>query len=232
MPDAAADQIEHWADAIEAAIAGSRWFDRVRVLRETGSTQDAARAAGGGRPGVIVVAGRQTTGRGRQGRAWLQRGDLGVAATFVVGLEADAGASRRMSMVAGLAALDACRACGATGAGIKAPNDVVVLDAGVASGHRKLAGVLVEQRDGLACVGIGINVLQGSGDFDEPIRETATSLAMLGAEAARIDVLCALVRSMDEWMSADTGDMERAWSGGVVGGGASSSASSVRPGSA
>lgn len=218
MPDAAADQIEHWADALEAAIAGSSWFDRVRVLRETGSTQDAARAAAGGRPGLIVVAGRQTAGRGRQGRVWSQRGDLGVAATFVVALEADAGASRRMSMVAGLAALGACRASGAAGAGIKAPNDVVVPDAGVASGHRKLAGVLVEQRDGLACVGVGINVLQGSGDFDESIRETATSLAMLGADATRIGVLLALVRAMGEWMSSDTGDMERAWTGAVVAG--------------
>ena len=216
MSDAAADQIEHWADALQAAIAGSRWFDRVRVLRETASTQDAARAAAGGRPGLILVAGRQTAGRGRQGRVWSQRSDLGVAATLVVALEAGAEGSRRLSMVAGLAALDACRACGTAAAGIKAPNDVVVPDAGATRGYRKLAGVLVEQRDGLACVGIGINVLQRADDFDESIRGTATSLGMLGANAGRIDLLLALVRSKDAWMSAGRKDVERAWAEAVV----------------
>jgi biotin-(acetyl-CoA carboxylase) ligase len=43
------------------------------MLRETASTQDHARAAGI-EPGTVVVAWRQTAGRGRLGRAWADTG--------------------------------------------------------------------------------------------------------------------------------------------------------------
>ena len=52
---------------------------------------------------------------------------------------------------------------------------------------RKLAGVLIEQADGRAVIGIGINV--GQSVFDEPLSETAVSLRMAGAEVDRMDVL-------------------------------------------
>lgn len=193
---------------LEAAIAGSRLFDRVRVLRETGSTQDAARAAAGGRPGLIVTTGVQTAGRGQQGRVWEQGAGLGVAATFVVG----AGDSGRLSMAAGLAALEACEGAvgSACGLGIKAPNDVVV-DGD--RGRWKVAGVLIEQAGGLACVGVGINVGQVEGDFPEPLRGTAVSLRMLGYAGARIEVLVELAVAMERWLGR--GEVEMAWRGRV-----------------
>ena len=43
------------------------------VVAETGSTQDSARRLGA-RPGDVVVAGRQSAGRGRLGRRWADTG--------------------------------------------------------------------------------------------------------------------------------------------------------------
>ena len=52
-----------WTERIEAAACGP--FNRVEVVDETPSTQDTARRLDAG-PGTIVVARRQTAGRGRQ----------------------------------------------------------------------------------------------------------------------------------------------------------------------
>ena len=63
---------------------------------------------------------------------------------------------------------------------VKPPNDVL-LDG------RKVAGVLVEQSDGLAVIGIGINVKQLS--WPPALDGQAISLLEAGIELKRIDVL-------------------------------------------
>lgn len=195
---------------LEAAIEGSGLFRRVRVLRETGSTQDAARGAAAGQPGLILTAGVQTGGRGQHGRVWEQGAGLGVAVTYVVG----AGDSRRLSMAAGLAALEACDAMLGVGGrlGIKAPNDVVTV--GEVGARKKLAGVLIEQGGGVGLIGVGINVGQVAHDFPEALRDTGTSLRMLGSARARVEVLVALTRAMERWLK--TGDVDAAWRARVV----------------
>jgi BirA family biotin operon repressor/biotin-[acetyl-CoA-carboxylase] ligase len=210
------DRLALWAPKLEALIAleGLTRIDRVAVLAETGSTQDAARMMAGGRPGLVVLAGRQTAGRGRLGRAWTQHADMGVAATFVVECPADG--AGELALASGVAAARAIEDCtpvsGAPGRiGLRWPNDVVVCGDG-----RKLAGVLVERADGLAVVGIGINVLQGPNDWPDALRGRAASLTMLGSLATRSDVACRLLTRLDralgegreavvaEWRRRDT----------------------------
>lgn len=204
------DELEIWADQLESAIAGSRLFNRVRVLRETGSTQDAARAAAGGRPGLILAAGVQTGGRGQHGRTWEQSAGLGVAITFVI-KEAE---SQTLARAAGVAAFDACESMLSADRPlrIKPPNDVVVETPGE---RGKLAGVLIEQGDGLAMVGVGINVGQAADDFPSELRQTATSLRMLGAVCGRIEVMIALTHAMQSWLQRQ--DLQRAWQERVAG---------------
>ena len=211
----AREAIEAWPGAIDEVLAVARRFDRAMVVRETGSTQDVARAACAGRPGLVVVAGRQTGGRGQRGRVWVQHADLGVAATFVV----DAGESGHLSRVAGLATLDACESVlrgrgdeekdrRRWAMGLKSPNDVVVDEGGT---RRKLAGVLIEQSDGLALVGIGVNVNQAITDFAGTLSRTAVSLRALGADVARIDVVLGLLASLDRWLGEGAAEVQRAW---------------------
>lgn len=167
-------------------------LDRVIVLAETASTQDAATRLSGGKPGLVVVAGRQTSGRGRLGRSWADTSHLGVAATFV--LDGRAYDDARLSLAAGQAA---SRACGADiepvhGIRLRWPNDVVE----DRPPHRKIAGVLIERANGLALVGVGINVLHRDSDWPSDLRERAVSLRRLGKKWPRISVAQNLVLHM------------------------------------
>ena len=101
-----------WVAEVSAAVGRARdgvaWLDRVVVLDEVGSTQDAARDLSGGRPGLVLIAKRQTSGRGRLGRSWAPTAGLGLAATFV--LDAGAYGGGGLSIRAGLGACFAVEA--------------------------------------------------------------------------------------------------------------------------
>ena len=116
-------------------------------VRSPVDTSD-GRQGGGGLP-RLVVADRQTAGRGRRGRSWLAQDD-GLAFSLVVGIS-----SPLASLAAGLAVCDAIEhLAGPTRCDLKWPNDVWMQE-------RKVAGILVErvdQRDGRLVIGIGINL--------------------------------------------------------------------------
>ena len=202
-------ELRRWADAVESLIerAPLKLVRRVMVFSETGSTQDAAESSGGGEPGLLVLAGSQSAGRGRLGRAWDSGAGMGVAATFTLSVPHERHAT--LSLAAGLAAAEAAERALAGGAsragalGLRWPNDVVERSTG-----RKLAGVLVESkgesRDGspLLLVGIGINVLQREDDFPPEIRGAATSLHLMGGAPSRLDVILALAERFDGAASA------------------------------
>jgi BirA family biotin operon repressor/biotin-[acetyl-CoA-carboxylase] ligase len=218
--------IEMWQDAVEAVLRQERLalVRRVMVLAETESTQDAALRASADGVSSLVVADRQTGGRGRLGRQWVQgeapdegpkqkaaRG-LGVAATFAL-VKRDVPPAR-LSIAAGLAA---CRACevvvGAgvgpsAGLGLRWPNDVVERG----GGQRKLAGVLVETKGETALVGIGINVGHEAEDFPAVLGGRAASTAMLGSATTRLDVLIELVRQFDQALGMDPESLAAEWS--------------------
>ena len=202
MSDAPSDPgerpLESWPDALEAACAGTRHFRRVRVLRETASTQDAATRLE--LPaGEIVTAGRQVAGRGRLGAAWEDTRGEGLAVTFTL----PPLPPERLGMAAAVAAAEAVIAslpqASAGRAGIKWPNDVVATWPG--SAPRKLSGVLVERTDRLALVGIGVNVRQAA--FVDELAGRAASLAMMGSTADRLQVLLELLVRLDHWLQAD-----------------------------
>ena len=124
--------IESWPDALEATVASACTLLRtVIVLRETGSTQDHARAAG--IPvGTLVTAWRQSAGRGRLGRAWEDTHDAGVAVTFALPDDAPESLAMRSAVATARAVRsflpgDAC--------GIKWPNDIYLSDRKVSGLH-------------------------------------------------------------------------------------------------
>lgn len=205
--------------AIAALAASSRHrVTRVVTLARAGSTQDealrlvgearaGANAAGDG--GLLVVAARQTGGRGRLGRAWADTGDAGLAATFVVDSALPAA---RVSIAAGVAACEACAAAmGATGPtlGIRWPNDVVEVSA--SGPGRKVSGVLVERRDGATLVGVGVNVSQGADDWAAALAGRAVSLRQLGSRADRSEVCAGLAVAMARWLDAPDAVLRGAW---------------------
>lgn len=212
--------IELWQDAVEAVLRRERLslVRRVMVLAETESTQDAALRASADGVSSLVAADRQTGGRGRLGRQWVQgeaheqkaaRG-LGVAATFAL-VKRDVPPAR-LSIAAGLAACRACEVAVGMGPGVRLglrwPNDVVERD----GSQRKLAGVLVEAKGETTLVGIGINVRHEAEDFPAVLGGRAVSTSMLGSAATRLDVLIELVRQFDRALAMDPDSLAAEWS--------------------
>ncbi|KGM56374.1 biotin--protein ligase [Lysobacter arseniciresistens ZS79] len=118
-------------------------------------------AAGGqGGAATVLLAERQTGGRGRRGREWCSplaaHLYLSLARGFGGGLARLGG----LSLVAGIATVEALHALGFDSARLKWPNDIVIAGD---DGLRKLGGLLVEgggEHAGpvRAVVGLGLNV--------------------------------------------------------------------------
>lgn len=109
---------------------------------------------------AVLLAERQTAGRGRRGRGW--HSPLAAHVYLSLGRRFDGGLARLggLSLVAGIAACEALHDLGAVALRLKWPNDLVVVDR---HGLRKLGGVLVEgggEAAGAAraVIGVGINV--------------------------------------------------------------------------
>ena len=116
------------------------------VLEDIPSTQDEAAARAESAP-VLVVAARQSAGRGRTGRRW-ETAPRAVAASLAVrpsGWKSEQ--FGRLSLVAALAG----RSVLGAGVGCKWPNDLVRDEA-------KVAGLLLEASGGLVVIGLGVNL--------------------------------------------------------------------------
>jgi BirA family biotin operon repressor/biotin-[acetyl-CoA-carboxylase] ligase len=101
-----------------------------------------------------------------------------------------------LTLLTGLAVVEAVVAVGLVDARLKWPNDVL-------AGSRKLAGVLAERVDDAVVVGVGINVSTRAAELPD----TGTSLAIAGGATDRemltAEVLRALRRRYVAW--CDTG---------------------------
>lgn len=146
----------------------------IRRFEETDSTNRQARlwAREGAPSGAVVIAARQTAGRGRMQRQWESPEGAGLYLSAIVRPELPLEKFPLLTFAAALAASDACREAAQADARIKWPNDLV-LDG------RKIAGILLEREGDAAVIGIGINVRQRLCDFPEELRDKAGSLQML-----------------------------------------------------
>ncbi|WOS40710.1 bifunctional biotin--[acetyl-CoA-carboxylase] ligase/biotin operon repressor BirA [Xanthomonas rydalmerensis] len=117
----------------------------------------------------VLLAERQTGGRGRRGRVWASplaaHLYLSVARSFQGGL----GRLGGLSLAAGVAVAEALRAAGFATVGLKWPNDLL-------ADGRKLGGLLVEgggefAGPARAVIGLGLNVAMpaaSAADIDQP----------------------------------------------------------------
>ncbi len=209
-------------------------------LRETGSTNDRARAlAKAGAPhGTLVTASSQSAGRGRQGRSWsaparssllmsllLRSGDpAGMAAGEPPGAPRPAS----LGLLPLIAAVAVCDVAGED-ALIKWPNDIVLTRPGPdpVPPLAKLAGILVEGRPqaAWAVLGIGLNVAVRLEELPVELRAGAATLGY-GRDAIEptlerlLDALARRLaepaeRTLDAWRSRDAlHGREIAWGSG------------------
>src|SRR5215510_11270851 len=151
------------AEALGATVAERGVFGaRLHYAAEVGSTNDlAAAAADRGAPeGTTFVAGAQTAGRGRLGRAWFSPPGAGLYISTIV---RRAALAPWITLAGGVAVAEGIARATALPVQIKWPNDVVVLGGAGFRARRKIAGILAEassSADGVQHIvlGVGINL--------------------------------------------------------------------------
>lgn len=178
---------------------------RVEFHPRLGSTNDHALQRAADRSialPLLVVADKQTAGRGREGRRWWS-GTGGLAMSLLVDGDACSVSGRPAPLVApaaGLAVVDCAERLLAGHApvhdlGLHWPNDVFI-DGG------KLAGVLVEVLGRRAVIGIGMNTNNTAHEAPEELRAKIRTLRDLTGRSfdpteVLIELLAALRRRLD-----------------------------------
>lgn len=154
--------------AIREKLATETLGSSVAFFEETASTNQDAKRLGreGALHGALVLAERQTAGRGRRGRGWLS-GEGAVCMTLLLRPAFPMELAPRYVIACALGVCRALRSLGAD-AGIKWPNDIV-------ANGKKLCGILLEaDASGFVAAGVGVNVNQR--EFPEEIAAAAGSL--------------------------------------------------------
>ncbi len=157
-------------DALPPGVRGE--VAELAVRWSVASTSSELLAAPPG-PGVrVLLAERQTGGRGRRGRGWASPLAANLYLSLARGFESGLARLPGVSLVAGVAATEALHSLGVAGVRLKWPNDLVVA---AADGRlRKLGGILVEgggEHAGpvRAVIGIGLNVrMPAATEIDQP----------------------------------------------------------------
>jgi BirA family biotin operon repressor/biotin-[acetyl-CoA-carboxylase] ligase len=167
-------------------------------LTETGSTNDEARrlAEAGAVEGTVIVADHQTVGRGRLDRRWEAPPGSSLLLSLIFRPAVTPRQIQRLTMICGLAAVDAVESQTGLKVGLKWPNDITV-------GGAKVGGILTEiglsgDRVDYVIVGMGLNVNLEPDRLPADLLMPASSLShLLGRRVARLPLLQTLLRAVE-----------------------------------
>jgi len=182
---------------------------RIEIVPETGSTSaDIVARIGAGDPipeGYWLIADRQSAGRGRQGRRWLDAPGNLMGST-VVAIGAGDPAPSTLSFVAALAVYEAVvlHLGNPRALQLKWPNDLLL-------GREKLSGILLERIGSAAVIGIGVNLAVAPNLAD---RE-ASHIGGVGPAPARDafagDLAASFDRELVRWRQFGTESLLERW---------------------
>ena len=165
------------------------WYDCI----DSTNTRAMALARQGAAHGTVLIADRQTGGRGRRGRSFHSPAGSGIYMSVILRPKYAPQELMHLTCAAAVAMCDAVETAVGIRPGIKWTNDLIC-------GSKKVAGILTELGFGVsgsldfAVIGIGINCCQQEGDFPEEIRGIAGSLASVtGKQVDRANVAAAMI---------------------------------------
>jgi BirA family biotin operon repressor/biotin-[acetyl-CoA-carboxylase] ligase len=165
-------------------------FD-VDVIAECESTNTLLLARAGSAPsGAVLVAERQTAGRGRMGRSWHAEPDASLTFSLLHRLPRGV-VPAGLSLAVGVAIAEALRELGIAGVALKWPNDIL-------RDGRKLAGILIELASSAAVIGVGLN-LRLPADLPDDVKAAA---AALDRDIDRNELLARLLASLHDVLEA------------------------------
>lgn len=159
-------------------LGTARFGRRLETFETIGSTNvRAAELARDGAPeGTLVVAERQTAGRGRLGRQWVSPARVNLYASFVLRPRLQPADAPQLALAAAIAVARALAPLAPGRVAIKWPNDCL-LDG------KKVAGILTEMdaevdRIRAVVLGIGVNLNAPVRAFPHELRAIATSVLL------------------------------------------------------
>lgn len=191
----------YWRRRLRTAWAGREavYLDEVdstnaeakrRAVNASGSQEGAPH-------GLLVLADRQTAGRGRRGRGWESPPGMGLWMSLLVRPSAQAERIPSLALAVALAVADACEEAAAVEAAVKWPNDVLY-------NGKKLCGILLEMAadmDGAqwVVIGVGINLRHHEAHFSPGLQRSVAALdeARPGKGWRRPDVLLSLLEALE-----------------------------------
>ena len=183
-------QLQPLRDALATAWPGLalEWREEV----DSTNVELMRRARTGDASAVLLVAQRQTAGKGRLGRAWQSAQavqDPAASLTFSLGLPLAPRDWSGLSLAVGVSVAESLDASGAAGLRLKWPNDLWVDD-------RKLGGILIETASlpgerllRYVVIGIGLNIGERPG---ADMRTPPSWLRQWQPEATPLSALSAL----------------------------------------
>lgn len=149
---------------------------RVVYLHTTTSTNDVARqlARRGAPEGILVVAGAQTSGRGRRGHSWESPAEQGLWMSLLLRPRLTPAEAPRLTLLTAVAVARAIQSETGLESLVKWPNDIVITD-------RKAGGILLEMSAESEVIhflvaGVGLNTNVDMEALPEAVRDTTTSL--------------------------------------------------------
>ncbi len=179
------------------------WAGRpVKFYQELGSTniQAKAEAEGGAAEGTLIVADRQTAGRGRRGRSWNSPSGANIYYTLVLKPEFAPDKASMLTLLMGLSVAAGLRktlgeaVCERAGLGIKWPNDIVL-------NGKKICGILTElslERDYIQYVVIGVGINVRRQEFPPEMAGKAASLETeCGMQVSRSALLANIMEAFE-----------------------------------
>ncbi|HKL26001.1 MAG TPA: biotin--[acetyl-CoA-carboxylase] ligase [Desulfuromonadales bacterium] len=191
------------AEELSAGASGQLIGCRIRTLETTDSTNLQAMALGdaGAPEGLVVIADRQTAGKGRLGRSWISPGGVNLYLSVLLRPPVLPAAAPQLTFLSALAVCRTIEDVSDLQPQVKWPNDILL-------GGRKVAGLLNEMssetdRVNHVVLGIGINLNVMRAELPTQVRYPATSIAIeTGRPVSRLKFTTLLLRRLDELYAA------------------------------
>jgi len=185
-------------EAIQSGLECQLVGSRIISLDEADSTNLQACRLGdvGADDGLVVIADRQSSGKGRMGRQWESPGGVNLYASILLRPPVLPFEAPKLTFLAAVAVCRAIKNCTGLQPTVKWPNDILLNGA-------KVAGLLNEMSSETdqvhyVVLGIGVNLNMRAEQFPADLRYPATSLAIAyGKAVSRLAFTRSLLQELD-----------------------------------
>ncbi len=185
-------------EAIQSGLECQLVGSRIISLDEADSTNLQACRLGdeGADDGLVVIADRQSSGKGRMGRQWESPGGVNLYASILLRPPVLPFEAPKLTFLSAVAVCRAIKNCTGLQPTVKWPNDILL-------NGDKVAGLLNEMSSETdqvhyVVLGIGVNLNMHAEQFPDDLRYPATSLAIAtGKAVSRLAFTRSLLQELD-----------------------------------